>query len=391
MPVRCHSYNICSMNLRTAIVVDYLNQYGGAERTLEAILEIFPECDIYTSLYDASKIPGSSIIKRSRIFSSPLNLFPFIKFLSKHFTFLYPLIFEKINLDNYDLIISSGTIWAKGIKKNPSQLHIFYCHTPARFLYGYPSESSRRNIWYYKPFVTILDHILRIWDFKSAQKPDYIIANSENVKRRISKFYRRESMVIYPPVSHGGIDPKIGIIPFQGIIPITPGYFLVVSRLSAYKNIDIAIKAFNELKLNLKIVGVGREEKKLKEIAGPTVEFLGFTDDEQLAKLYSGCQAFIYTTSDEDFGITPLEANSFGKPVIAFRSGGVLETMIEGKTAVFFNELSSLSLIEAVRRFREGGDHWNADLIRKNSERFSKERFKKEFKDFVEDRYNKFN
>jgi len=367
---------------KVAIIVDYLNQYGGAERTLEAILEIFPRSDIYTSLSDPEKIPDSSIIKQSKIFSSPLNIFPFINLLSKHFTFLYPLIFKKINLNGYNLIISSGTIWAKGVKTNPSQLHIFYCHTPPRFLYGYPSESSRRNIWYYKPFVTILDHILRIWDFNTARKPNYIIANSQNVKKRIKKFYRREATVIYPPVEIRTWNLELGTWKHGD-------YFLIVSRLSAYKNIDIVIKAFNELKLNLKIVGVGREEKNLKELAGPTVELLGFTDDNQLAKLYSGCQAFIYTTSDEDFGITPLEANSFGKPVIAFRSGGVIETMIEGKTALFFDELSPPSLIEVIRKFREGGNSWNADLIRQNSKRFSKERFKKEFRDFVEEKYNK--
>lgn len=377
------------MNYKTAIVVDYLNQYGGAERTLEAILEIFPRCDIYTSLYDPKKIPDSSIIKCSRIFPSSLNLFPFINFLSKHFTFLYPLIFEKINPKNYDLIISSGTIWAKGVKTDPSQMHIFYCHTPPRFLYGYPSESSRRNVWYYKPFVTILDHILRIWDFQSAQNPNYIIANSENVKRRISKFYRREATAIYPPVSFDSRLPESALRARSDSGSHGGEYFLIVSRLASYKNIDIAIRAFNELKLNLKIVGVGREEKKLKNIAGPTVELLGFVGDDKLRELYSNCQAFIYATADEDFGITPLEANSFGKPVIAFRSGGVLETMIEGETAIFFDELSPSSLIEAVKRFEEGGDHWKEDLIRQNSERFSKERFKKEFKDFVEEKYNK--
>lgn len=372
------------MNPKTAIVVDYLNQYGGAERTLEAILEIFPKCDIYTSLYDVSKIPDSSIIKLSKIFPSPLNLFPFINFLSKHFTFLYPLIFEKINLESYDLIISSGTIWAKGVKTNSAQLHIFYCHTPARFLYKYPSESSRRNVWYYKPFVTIIDHILRIWDFKSAQNPNYIIANSENVKRRISKFYRRDSTVIYPPVNFDSRLPESECARRADSGSLDGEYYLIVSRLSAYKNIDIAIKAFNELKLNLKIVGAGREEKNLKNLAGSTVEFLGFVGDNKLKELYSNCRAFIYTTADEDFGITPLEANAFGKPVIAFRSGGVLETMIEGETAIFFDELSPSSLVEAVKRFREGRDHWNADVIRQNSERFNKERFKKEFKDFVE-------
>lgn len=370
---------------KIAVVVDYLNQYGGAEKVLEAILEIFPELTVYTSIYDHSRFASDSPIRKVNVRDvlgfrgfNPLRVV--VSLFPKHLTFVLPFFFGRLNLSDYDLIISSGTIWSKGVKTNPRQRHVFYCHTPPRFLYGYASESSKRDVWYYKPFVILLDHFLRIWDFNAARRPDFIVANSRNVQERIWKFYRRDSSVIYPPVEIRAQDSGLRTQNHGG-------YFLIVSRLSAYKNIDVAVRAFNELKLNLKIVGAGREERNLKNLAGPTVEFLDFVDGGKLSDLYRNCRAFINTTTDEDFGITPLEANSFGKPVIAFRSGGLAETTVEGKTGIFFDDLTEESLRSAIERFtRLPPDFWNKDFIIENAGRFGRERFKKEFRQFIKEK-----
>ncbi len=311
-----------------------------------------------------------------------VSLFP------KHFTFIFPYFFERLNLSAYDLVISVGTIWCKGVKTDPGrQKHIFYCLTPPRFLYGYASETSRRNVWYYRPFTTLIDHWLRIWDFNAAQNPDEIFVISNEVKRRVRKFYRRESKVIYPPVDVPASPARPRLANPQGVaLQGDRGYFLVVSRLAAYKGIDVAIKACNQLKLPLKIVGTGKEENRLKELSKVTldsaVEFLGFRSDEELAGLYQNCRAVIFPAPDEDFGLVPVEANAHGVPVIAHRSGGVLETMIEGRTAIFYSENTADSLARALQHYVVV--KWSKEACVENAQRFSKEKFQKEFRDFVD-------
>ncbi|MCL5003992.1 MAG: glycosyltransferase [Patescibacteria group bacterium] len=375
--------------MKVAIVCDYLNVYGGAERTLEAILEIYPQAEVFTSLYDPSKFREGSLIRGTRVRSSPdfrgiipkIGIIPIFRFIlsifPKHLTFAMPFFFERFDLSGYGLVISLGTIWSKGVRTQPGQKHIFYCLTPPRFLYGYPSETAKRNVWYYRPFTTAIDHALRIWDFNAAQKPSRIVVISQEIQRRVKKFYRRNSVVIYPPV--GSIRPRLA--DSQGEALRKRGeYFLIVSRLAAYKGIDVAIKACNELKLPLKIVGTGREEGRLKAAAGPTVEFLGFRSDEEIDGLYKGAKALIFPTPDEDFGIVPVEANAHGVPVIAHKSGGPLETMVEGRTAVFFKDINELK--EALKNFDES--KFDPNLCIDNAQRFSKERFQEEFKKFVE-------
>lgn len=365
--------------MKVTVVCDYLNVYGGAERTLESILEIYPEADVFASLYDPSKFRPESPIRKVKvhaIFSSYFLLLNF--YFWKRLTFISPHFFERLDLSAYDLIISLGTVWSKGVKTDHGrQRHIFYCLTPPRFLYGYPSETSKRNVWYYRPFTTVLDHWLRIWDFRAAQKPDEIISISEEVQRRVKKFYRRNSMVVYPPVLVQDSVPQGHPFPPNergGLMEHK--YFLIVSRLAGYKGIDVAIRVCNELKLPLKIVGTGREERKLKSLSGPTIEFLGFRSDEEIGELYKGAKALIFPTPDEDFGIVPLEANAHGIYVIAHRSGGPLETLMEGKTAVYFE--NSEELKQVLAGFNES-KFSPSDYI-KNAERFGKEKFQKEFK-----------
>lgn len=356
--------------MRVALVHDFLNQYGGAERVLEAIHELYPYSTIYTSLYDPTKLPLRMRNWDVRAFKLPK--FP----LAKTYTFFYPILFENLDFSQYDLVISSSANFAKGVITKPQTLHISYIHTPPRFLYHYPTEVSRRKLWFLKPVLTPLDNLLRIWDYSAAQRPDFLVTNSKETAKRIKKFYGRAATVIYPPVS----------LPTQPDHQTTrppDNYYLVVSRLVSYKRIDLAVEACKRLDLPLKIVGVGREEKRLQRIAGPTIEFLGFVRDEKLPELYYNCRALIFPGA-EDFGITPIEAMSFGKPVIALGEGGALETVIEGKTGTFFEQETVDSLVEVLKSF-DLSKYKAKDCIAQ-AKKFSKERFQKEFKKFINEK-----
>lgn len=367
--------------MKIALVHDYLTEYGGAERVLEAIHELYPDAPVFTSVYDGEKLKSQSSKLKTKVQSSKLQRIPWISKLAKTFTFFYPLIFENTDLREYDVVISDGTIWSKSVLTTPEQLHIFYCHTPPRWLYGYPGETDRRRLWFLQPILKPLDNWLRIWDFETAQRPDFIVANSKTVAARIKKFWRREATVIYPPAGvQGPTFGKVGPLKSGN-----DGYFLIVSRLSAYKNIDTAIDACNKLKLPLKIVGTGREEKELKALAGPTVELLGFVRDDVLHELYANCRALLHTAADEDFGIAPVEAMAHGKPVIALRSGGVTETVLDSKTGVFFDEPTTESLEKAIQQFGNLTISQNDCL--NQAQKFSKERFQREFRQFVEEKW----
>jgi len=392
--------------MKTALVHDYLAEYGGAERVLEAIHEIWPSAPVFTSICAPNVVAELALPVEQAKQASLLQSVPFVSKLAKVFTFFMPLIFENLDLREYDLVISDGTIWSKGVLTTPEQLHIHYCHTPPRWLYGYPGETDRRRLWYLQPILKPLDNWLRVWDFESAQRPDYIVANSKTVAERVRKFWRREAVVIYPPVDlkletgslkvearkearnwkldNSSLKPPASSPASSLQLPAS--YFLVVSRLSAYKNVNLAIEACNKLNLPLVVVGTGREEERLKRMVGPTVKFCKNLKDSELSELYRHCKALIFPVSDEDFGIVPVEAMSFGKPVIALRSGGVQETVVEGKTGVFFNEPTAESLIKTIHQF----NHLTIrpeDCIAQAA-KFSKERFQKEFKGFVEERWS---
>jgi len=362
--------------MKVALVHDFLNQYGGAERVLEAIHELYPYSTIYTSLYDPTKLPLR--LRNWDIKAFRLPRFP----LAKSYTFFYPILFENLDLSQYDLVISSSSNFAKGVITKPTTPHIAYIHTPPRFLYHYPTEVNRRKIWFLKPFLAPLDNLLRIWDYAAAQRPDFLVTNSRETAKRIKKFYGREATVIYPPISLKPVASSQEQRTSDSRL-MTNGYYLVVSRLVEYKRIDLAIEVANRLALPLKIVGVGREEGRLKKLAGPTVEFLGLVSDERLSELYRNCQAFIFPGM-EDFGITPVEAMSFGKPVIALGEGGVLETVRPGRTGTFFAQETVESLVEALESF-DPKDYKPKDCIAQ-AKKFSKERFQKEFRNFVNEK-----
>ena len=368
-----------------ALIHDYLNQYGGAERTLEEIMDLFPDAPIYTGIYIPEKVPPK--IRQRKIYSAKAGPF---SGLSKYFTFLMPFVFERFDLSEYDLIISDGTAWPKGVLTKPDQLHIAYIHTPPRFLYGYTVESTKRNAWYFKPFVAVIDLYLKTWDYAAAQRPDIMLANSKEIKKRIQKFYKRDVQVIYPPVEVN--HPVKSTAKFEHDGP----YYLALGRLSAFKNFDVLIKAFENLDLKLVIVGTGIEEKRLKKMAGAAngkVTLTGNIGDDEKHAAIAGCRGLINAVADEDFGIVPVEVMGHGKPTLAHKSSGHLETVTEGVSGMFFESLDPQKLAERIKEFDTAitKGKFDAKKIKQTAQKFSRERFKKEFKETVDREWKKFN
>ena len=363
-------------NLRVALVHDYINEFGGAERVLKALCEIYPEAPIYTAYLKKSS-NAYPHFKDRRIIESWAAVIPFFPKRASPLRFLTPWIWGSLDLSKYDLVISSASWYiTKGFnKKNDKPIEICYCHTPPRWLYGYRTSVEWQKYRLIKIYGTIVGHFLRMYDFKSAQKVDHFIANSEETKKRIKKFYRRDAIVIYPPVSL----PKVGKVK-RG------DYYFVVARIVGGKGLDLAVEAVLKLGLKLKIAGAPAgyytEHKKLQEMGRGKVEFLGHVSDQELAKLYAGAKAFLALSQDEDFGITPVESMLSGTPVIAFNGGGYKESIIDGKTGVLFDEYSTEGLVRAIKRFE--GLKLDPSEIQRHAQKFGKERFRKEIKEFVE-------
>lgn len=380
--------------MKIAIVHDYLIDFGGAERVLLALHEIYPEAPIYVLIDRRNKLGHfENKFENARITQSWFGRIPGAEKLISPLRFLIPLIWKSVNLKKYDLIISSAS-WAitKGFvneKKSPRpggrkvQMEICYCHTPPRYLYGY--DTSRKFKGFFGGLVKFygmaINGPLRKYDYKRAQKVDYFIANSKEVAGRIKRFYGRDSTVIYPPVD---IKNSKLQIPNYKQTTNSKNFYLTGGRLTAAKNFDLIIKAFNELKLPLLIFGDGPQKYYLKSISGEFINFLGEVTDEEIARLYRESLAYVVAQKDEDFGITPVEAMGQGTPVIAYRGGGYLETVIEGKTGLFFNDLTVESLTKIVRHYHNsnyGSTMREACVLQ--AKKFSKERFEKEMREFV--------
>lgn len=358
--------------MRVALVHDFLTQYGGAEKVLEAFHEIWPQAPIFTLFHDPKMMKG--YFKDCNIKVSPIQNLPFgVKKYRWYLPFM-PSAIERFNLSDFDLVISDCSAYSKGVLTKPGTMHISYLHTPTRYLwsdaYEYIDSLKGAEKVVSKFLAPILTR-LRIWDQIAAQRPDYLIANSGFIAQRIKHYYKRESHVIYPPVeiSKFSIANKI------------QDYYLIISRFRPYKRVDLAIKAFNKLRMPLKIIGTG-EDKLLKKIAGPNIEFLGFVSDKEKAKYLSHCKAFIHP-QEEDFGITPIEAMASGRPVIAYKKGGATETVIDGLTGKFFKNQTAEDLAEAVLKLNL--NEVKPQKIREHAQKFSKEQFKKDIKDFVQE------
>jgi len=361
--------------MRVALVHDYLNQYGGAERVLEAFCEIWPEAPIFTLIYDKART-GAAFEGR-KIKTSFLQKVPFVKAHHRPFLMLMPLAIEQFDLSKYDLVLSNSASFAKGVITRPKTLHICYCHTPTRYVWDdshkYVEEFNYPKL--IKKFIPPFLNYLRLWDEAASSRPDKYIANSCFVSQRIKKYYQQAAEVIYPPVKTKNF-----------YLSQKPGdYFLIVSRFLPYKKIDLAISAFNELGWPLKIIGDGPERRKLKKMARSNIEFLGLVGEKDLVEYYVRSRALIFP-QEEDFGISAVEAMSAGRPVIAYRGGGALEIIKEGETGLFFEEQTVKSLLDALKNFQD--EQFDGQYIQTYAWQFDKEIFKNKIKEFVEKSLN---
>jgi glycosyltransferase involved in cell wall biosynthesis len=343
--------------VRVAIVHDYLNQRGGAERVLGVLHGMFPEAPIFTSVLDRSTLWPQ--LRSADIRVSWMQRLPGLRRHFKKYFLLYPLVFERLDLAGFDLVLSSSSAFAKAVRAPRGGVHVCYCHTPARFIWNYEEYVEHEALGRVaRSALPLAIRILRRWDLRTAHRPTAYVANSTVVAERIRRIYGRDATVVPPPVE---IDR------FRGLSGVPGDYYLIVSRLNAYKRIHLAVEAFNHLHLPLVIVGEGPHRPALERMAAPTVRFLGRVDDGELGKLLGGCRALILP-GEEDFGIAVLEANAAGRPVVAYLGGGALDTVEPGVTGVFFSEPSTDSLADAV--LRAARIPWDPDALRRHAAHF---------------------
>jgi glycosyltransferase involved in cell wall biosynthesis len=357
--------------VKIALVHDWLNQKGGAERVLEQLVALYPDAPVFTSMYFGDRMPES--YRSWDIRTTFMQRLPAIASHHQMYMPLYPLAFRNTRLDQYDLVISNKSGFCHGVRTGPRTKHICYCLTPTRFLWMYDSYRSRENIGGLVDFaVRRLLSVLRRWDYAAAQEVDDFLAISSAVRERISCFYNRDSTILYPPVDTERYVPA----------DLPPeDYYLIVSRLVPYKRIDLAVRAFSQLGLPLVIIGDGRDRRRLEEIAEPNVVFRGWLPlGPEVVELFQRCRAFVFP-GVEDFGIAPVEAQAAGRPVIAFAAGGSLDTVVEGETGLFFRELTA----EALARTVSGFDtlQFDPQACRSNALRFSEQHFQQQFRAFV--------
>ncbi len=371
-------YNWAMVN--TAIIHEWLVTLAGAESVLQSIYKLYPGT-IYTLFHDPDQVRGT-IYENERIKTSVLQRFPLARKHHRFFLPLFPMAVEQFDLREHKIIISSSYAVAKGALNSSDQLHICYCHSPMRYIWDLTFEyleaaGLKGGI---KSFITrMVLHYIRMWDVISANRVNEFVANSNYIAHRIWKCYNRQAKVIYPPVD----------VERFYISEKRENYFITVSRLVPYKRLDVIIEAFNRLKLPLLIIGEGPSKNMLKSIAGPTIEFLGQQPHHEVEKLLSKARAFVFS-AEEDFGIVNVEAQASGLPVIAFGRGGALETVIEGKTGMFFHKQNPVDLVDTINKFLKMEDSFDPCVIRKNAERFPRSRFEQEFKAFVDDAWERF-
>lgn len=360
--------------MKIALVHDYIKEYGGAERVLRVLADMYPEAPIYT----AFRVKGSTADKYfpdTKIIESFFA--PILKIwnLYSPLRFLIPVIWGSFDLSKYDLVITSSSWYiTRGFKVGPKTVVIDYCHTPPRWLYGYETSVGFTKYWPVKIYAAIVGHFMRIFDFKTAQKVDYFIANSKNVAERINKFYRRDSTVIYPPCD------------VENIIKATKGikkenFFLIASRLTGGKGIEEAIKFSKKIGFKLKIVGEGAGYSNIKDKYKNDVAFLGRLSDIEHYQTYAKAKGFIALARDEDFGMTVVEAQAAGTPVIAFNGGGFKESVVDGVTGILVDDTQEKSLKEAIKKINE--TKWDKKTLQDNARKFSKERFVREMLHFI--------
>lgn len=365
--------------MRIAIVHDWLTNMGGAEKIVEILHNLFPDAPIYTLVYDRKRMPDS--FAKMNIRTSYLQDWPLVRKRHQWLLQFMPSAIEALDLREFDLVISSSTSCAKGVLTRADCCHICYCNTPMRYAWDFYQDYLEGKNWLMRKYIIKQMNRIRIWDRITADRVDYFIANSHNVSRRIRKHYRRKSEVIYPPVDTNFFVPGNGN---------PEDYFLCAGRLVAYKQVELAVTVCSQRGLKLIVSGEGPEYQRLRAKAGPTIEFVGRTSDEELRLLYQNCRAFIFP-GEEDFGITPLEAQACGRPVIAFARGGALETIQPSVTGIFFTEQKQNSLNQAIDDFIKIETNFNSSHIRAHAEGFSVDRFMNELSNATNRLYHEFN
>ena len=363
---------------KIAIVHDFLNQRGGAERVLAVLHEMFPEAPIFTSIVDRDTLWPELVSADIR--PSWMQRLPALRKHFKKYLPFYPGAIESFDLREYDLIISSSSAFAKGAIKGRNALHICYCYTPMRYVWDYKDYVEKEDInKFLRGILPLFIAKLKRWDLKTRFRPDHYIAISSTVKSRIKKIYGMDAEVIFPPVDVEKYELGTAM----------ENFYLIVSRMNPYKRIDLAIQAFNAMGLPLKIIGAGPFLEALRGMARPNVSFLGRLGDREVADYYAACRALIFPGA-EDFGIVPLEANAAGRPVIAFKAGGALDTIVEGVNGIFFREGTAESLMEAVKSFEDGKYNFQPFEIRGHAMQFDKKTFKAKVGKYVFDKYAEF-
>ena len=354
---------------KTALVHDWMNQIGGAEDVLETLVEMYPNVPIYTSLYSAKRMPPHW--QAWDIRSSFIDKLPFAARKQQLYFPVYPFAFETFDFRDYDLVVSNKSGFSHGIVTGPETLHICYCLTPTRYVWRYHQYAEQERLgklsrMAIQPFLTWL----RVWDRVAADRVDHFVAISQEVRHRIAKIYRRDSVIIYPPVDTTRFEPSNRV----------DDYYLMVGRLVPYRRLDLLIAAFNKMKRPLLIAGSGRDRERLEALANDNIKFLGYVPDEELPDLMARCKAFMFP-GEEDFGIAPIQAMAAGRPVIAYAGGGALDTVIDGQTGVLFKEQTVEGIIDAV----EGFDPNSVSplTIRQHAEQYDTAVFKQKMHDFI--------
>ncbi len=364
-------------NKRVALIHDWCTGMRGGEKVLDVLCELFPEADLYTLVYVPGKLTPR--IENRRIFASSLQQIPQIDKYYRHFLPLMPRAIEQFNFSGYDALISTSHCVAKGARPRSGATHWSYCHTPMRYVWDQYEEyfSADRASFAVRMAMRLVRPYLQRWDVRTVSQVTHFLANSKNVQERIQRIYRRDSRVIYPPVDHAfysepGASLRISQKPF----------YLMVSAFAPYKRVDLVVEAFNRSGKRLVIIGDGQESLKLKALAKRNIEFLGWLDAEALRWHYQNCEALLFP-GVEDFGIVPLEAMSAGRPVVAYRKGGALETVVEGKTGLFFDQQTPEAIQATLERFQPQA--FDPAAIQAHAHRFDRNACKEQFRQcFVE-------
>lgn len=364
--------------MKTAVVHEWLVTYAGSERVVEQLLALYPESDLF-SLVEFLPEELQHFIQHKSVKTSFLQRLPLANPHFRQYLPLMPLAIEQFDLSPYDVILSSNHAVAKGVLTRADQLHICYVHTPVRYAWDLQQQYLQGGQLKWGPrrmLVQLVLHYLRLWDVATVNRVDHFIANSEYVARRIWKTYRREAQVIYPPVAIDRFQPHHR----------REDFYLTLSRFVPYKRVDLIVSAFNRLGLPLVVIGDGPDWKQVKAIARPNIQLLGRQPDDVVVDYMQRCKAFVYAAA-EDFGITLVEAQAAGAPVITYGRGGATESVIAGKTGLFFPEQTVESLIETIKLFESGVYLFNSDFLRQNAEQFAPDRFRQKISGFIEQKW----